>query len=250
MNARVFVVGVVASVMLCASDISAQSAPQPADNWQIEFVPYLWGSGINGDVGIGSRSANIDASSRNILSHLDFAFMAVVEARRDRLVTLTDFFYTDLAGHRATPGPLFSSVHPEQKLVILTTEGGYRLVNTDGGTVDLVGGLRFWGLNSELQFGAGVLPGVDFDINRNWVDAIAGLRAKLGLGNWWVSAYGDFGGGGSDRTYQLAGTGGLDFHRRYAILVGYRYLKVDYDSDDVLFDNTLKGPLFGFTIKL
>jgi hypothetical protein len=250
-NARVLVVGVVASVMLCASDISAQPvSPPPAGDWQIEFVPYLWGSAIDGDVGIGSRSAIVDASFSNILSHLHVAFMGALEARRDRLVILTDFVYTDLSGHRATPGPLFSSVDPEQKLVILTSEGGFRLVNSDGAAVDLVGGVRFWGLRSELEFGAGVLPSVGMTANRDWADAIGGLKARVALlGNWWVSGYGDFGGGGSKRTYQLSGTGGVDFHTRYAFLVGYRYLKVDYDNDGVLFDNELKGPLFGFALK-
>ena len=251
MTIRVFVFGVVASVMLCASEISAQSvSPQPSEDWQFEFVPYLWGSGIDGKVGIGNRSADVDASFSNILSHLHFALMGLTEVRRGRLVALTDLVYTDVRGHDATPGPLFSSVDPDQKLFFLTSEGGLRLVNSEGGTVDVVGGLRFWRLRSELQFGAGVLPGVDMEASRNWVDGIAGLRARKDLsGNWWVSAYGDFGGGGSDRTYQLNGTVGLDFHTRYALVVGYRYLNVDYDNDGVLFDNELKGPLFGLTIK-
>lgn len=88
------------------------------------------------------------------------------------------------------------------------------------------------------------------EASRNWVDGIAGLRAKIAVsGNWWASAYGDFGGGGSDRTYQLNGTVGWDINTRYALVFGYRYLNVDYDSDGVLFDNELKGPLFGFTFK-
>ena len=121
MNTRVFVFGVVASVMLCASEMSAQSvSPQPSADWQFEFVPYLWGSGMEGEVGIGNRTADVDASFRNILSHLHFAAMGLTEVRRDRMVALTDLIYTDLRGQHATPGPLFSSVNPEQKLFILT----------------------------------------------------------------------------------------------------------------------------------
>ena len=180
--------------------IGPVGSPQPADNWQIEFVPYLWGSGIDGDVGIGSRSANVDASSSNILSHLEFAFMAAVEARRNRLVTLTDFIYTDLSRPPCdSRAPVFQRAsrsetgHPHDRRRLPACEHRWW-------ALDLVGGLRFWGLNSELQFEAGVLPGVGIDANRNWVDAVAGLRAKVGLaGNWWVSAYGDYGGGGSDR---------------------------------------------------
>ena len=251
MTARVFVFGVVAGLMLCASEASAQPlSPQPSENWQFEVAPYLWGSAIDGEVGIGNRTADVDASFRNILDHLHFAAMGLAEVRRERMVAVTDLIYTDLRGHRATPGPLFSGVSPEQKLFILTSEAGFRVLGTDGGSVDVVGGIRFWHLGSELQFRAGVLPNIDVQASRNWVDAIAGVRAKKALPRrLWVSAYGDAGGGGSDFTYQIVGTAGLDFHEHYAFIFGYRYLSVDFDNDGVLFDNALKGPLLGLTIK-
>lgn len=250
MNARI-VVGVVASVMLWASATSAQSVSrQPTANWQFELVPYLWGSDMKGAVGIGNHTADVDASFSNILSHLHFAAMGLTEVRRGRFVALTDLVYTDLRGQHATPGPLFSSVSPEQKLFILTSEGGVRLVETEGASFDVLGGLRFWHSRSELQFGAGVLPGVDMQASRGWVDGIAGVRARMALsGSWWAGAYGDVGGGGSDRTYQLNGTVGWDIDTRYALVFGYRYLNVDYESDGVLFDSAIKGPLFGFTFK-
>ena len=251
MNIRALIVFVVASSMLYASESSAQSAsPSPA-SWEFEFVPYLWGSGIKGEVGIGNRTADVDASFSNVLSHLHLALMGLTEVRRDRLVALTDLVYTDLRGHDATPGPLFSSVTPEQKLFFLTSEGGVRLTDTEGGALDVVGGIRFWRLRSELQFGAGVLPGVDMQASRNWVDGIVGVRAKKAItSSWWASGYGDVGAGGSDLTYQLAGTGGWDIDTRYGLLFGYRYLHVDYNSDGVLFDSAIKGPWFGFNIKL
>jgi hypothetical protein len=251
MNIRAFVVGVVVSLMVCAEETSAQSvSPPPSADWQFEFVPYLWGSGMKGVVGIGSHSADIDASFSDILSHLHFAAMGLTEARRGRLVSLTDLVYTDLRGQHATPGPLFSSVNPKQRLFILTPAAGVRLVDADGATWDLVGGVRFWHSKSELQFGSGVLPGVDMEASRNWVDAIAGVRARMALSsNWWAGVYGDVGGGGSDVTFQLNGTAGWDIGPRYALVIGYRYLDVDYDNDDVLLDTAIKGPLFGFIFK-
>jgi hypothetical protein len=64
-----------------------------------------------------------------------------------------------------------------------------------------------------------------------------------------VSGYGDAGGGGSSFTYQIFGGGGVDLHEHYALVFGYRYLKVDYDKNNFLMDTALKGPLFGFTFK-
>ena len=250
MRRTVFVMIVV--VVLGVSGASAQSAAPPSspEDWQFEVVPYLWGTGIDGPVGVGNRTVDLDASFRNILSHLHFAAMGLVDARRDRFIVLTDAIYTDLRGHRATPGPLFSRVDPQQRLFILTPEAGYRLLDTGDSSLDVVGGIRYWHLKSELQFQAGLLPGFGVEGSRGWVDGIAGVRARKDLPRrWWASAYGDLGAGGSDFTYQIVANAGLDIHERYALDFGYRYLSVDYDNDGFLFDTAMKGPLFGFTIK-
>lgn len=258
MSRRSFTLGVIAGLMLWTSVASAQTAPAPAqtapqsspEGWQFELVPYLWGSAIDGEIGIGNRTANVDASFSNIVKHLHFAAMGLAEARRERLVVLADTFYTDLRGQRATPGPLFSSVRPEQRLFILTPEAGYRVVDSGDTSIDALGGIRYWHLKSELEFRAGVLPSIDMEASRNWVDAIVGLRARTALPRrTWVSAYGDVGAGGSDLTYQLVGTVGGDIGTRYAVVFSYRLLNVDYDKDRVLLDTAMKGPLFGFTFK-
>lgn len=262
MSTRYLVLGLAAGLMLYTSPASAQSAsaaaavpsttppPSATEAWQVEVVPYLWGSGIEGPVGIGNRTADIDASFANILNHLHFAAMGLAEARRDKLVVLTDTIYSDLRGQRATPGPLFSRVDPQQRMFILTPEGGYRILDSGDASLDVVGGIRYWRLKSELQFQSGVLPGIGLEASRNWVDGIVGARARKTLPRkWWASAYGDLGAGGSDFTYQIVGNAGLDIRERYALVLGYRYLKVDYDKNEFLFDTAMKGPLFGFTIK-
>ena len=260
MGRRSFTFGFIAGLTLWTwtSVASAQTAPAAAQtasqsstaDWQFEAVPYLWGSGIDGEVGIGNRTANVDASFSNIVKHLHFAAMGVVEARRERLVALADALYIDLRGQRATPGPLFSSVRPEQRLFILTPEAGYRILDDGDTSIDALGGIRYWHLGSELDFRAGVLPSVEMQASRNWVDAVVGVRARTALPRrTWVSAYGDVGAGGSDLTYQLVGTVGGDIGDHYAVVFAYRFLNVDYDKDRVLLDTDLKGPLFGFTFK-
>jgi hypothetical protein len=82
------------------------------------------------------------------------------------------------------------------------------------------------------------------------VDAIVGLRARRALPRGsWVSGYGDVGAGGSDLTYQVVGTVGMDIGARYAVIFAYRHLNVDYDKDRVLLDTAMQGPLFGFTFR-
>jgi len=252
MSTRDLVLGVAAGLLLCASPASAQStSPQSStEDWQLQVVPYLWGSDIDGPIGIGNRTADIDASFANILSHLHFAAMGLADARRDKLIVLTDVIYTDLRGQHATPGPLFSSVDPQQRMFILTPEAGYRILASQGTSLDVVGGVRYWRLKSELKFESGVLPGMSLEASRGWLDGIVGVRARTTLPRkWWASAYGDVGAGGSDSTYQIVGNAGLDIRDRYALVFGYRYLAVNYDKDNFLFDTAMKGPLFGFTIK-
>jgi len=248
---RYLVLGVAAGVLLCASPALAQSTPPSStEEWQLEVVPYLWGSGIDGPIGIGNRTADIDASFANILSHLHFAAMGAADARRDKLIVMTDVIYTDLRGQHATPGPLFSSVDPQQRMFILTPEAGYRILDSQDTSLDVVGGVRYWHLKSELEFQSGVLPGMGLEASRGWLDGIVGVRARTTLPRkWWASAYGDVGAGGSDSTYQIVGNAGVDIRERYALVFGYRYLAVNYDKNNFLFDTAMKGPLFGFTIK-
>jgi len=244
--------GVAVALALCASPAFAQSSSTRTSTgeWQVELVPYLWGSGVDGQVGVLNRTADVDASFRNVLDHLHFAAMGMADVHRDHFVAFTDAVFTDVRGQRATPGPLFSAVNPQQKLFILTPAAGYRFDITADASLDVIAGVRVWHTRSELQFQQGVLPALDVEDSRGWVDAVGGARTRITLpNNWYVNAYGDFGGGGSDFTYQLVGTLGIDFHRRYAVNLGYRYLSVDYDKNTFLLDTALKGPILGFTFK-
>ncbi len=252
MSTRNVVCGLMLGLVLFSAEASAQSAPQtPPQTWQFRFTPYLWGSGVDGQVGVGERTADVDASFRNILSNLHLAAMGYGTVEHGRFVAMADAFYTDVRGQRATPGPLFSSVNPEQSVFMLTPAAGYRVHETPNGSVDVLGGVRVWRTRTRLAFQTGLLPGVDVEGTRTWVDAIAGVSARRVLrGNWWAGAYGDLGGGGSDFTYQVLATAGLDLSNRYALTFGYRHLSVDYDASDFLLDTALDGPIVGFMITL
>ena len=94
-------------------------------------------------------------------------------------------------------------------MFLMTPEGGYRIVDTDDTSLDVLGGIRYWHLSSELQFQPGVLPGINLQANRSWVDGIVAVRAKRTLADvWWASGYGDVGAGGSTSTYQSSETWG------------------------------------------
>ena len=109
-----------------------------------------------------------------------------------------------------------------------------------------MGGVRYWHLSTNIEFRPGILPAAEIHDDRNWVDAIGGLRGRARLSpRWSVTGLGDLGGGGSDFTYQLFGGIGASVSKRVSLVFGYRYLAVNYRSNGFIFDVALKGPVPG-----
>ena len=232
---------------------TAAASPQPAttDAWQFQLTPYLWIVSITGRAGIGNLITDTDTSVTNSNVELNFGFMGTLEARKNKFVILTDLQYSDLSTEKGNPGPLFSSTRASFKTFVLDPEIGYRILdNGKGAFVDVLGGFRYWHLNADLQFRAGILPAVEVSRSRGWVDGVFGLRGKAALSpRWFLTGKADLGGGGSNFTYQLFGGGGLNLGKRFALVGGYRDLNVNYNKDGFLFDMSLHGPIVGLGIK-
>ena len=64
--------------------------------------------------------------------------------------------------------------------------------------------------------------------------------------------YGDIGGFGvsSDLTWQLTAAAGYACTERCSMLLGYRYLDYDYESDDFSFDAVESGLVLGVQFAL
>ena len=235
-----------------APPTAATSVPQGSstNKWEFQFVPYLWFAGLKGQVGVGDRVADVDADFGDIIDKLNFGFMAAFEARKGKIGLFSDLLYLKVSAENATPGSLFSSVKLTQKVFMFEEAVAYRLYEKNGSSVDAMAGIRFWHLNTRLLFTPGISPEVEADRSKNWVDGLAGLRGRAYVSkNIFVLGRGDVGGGGSDLTYQLIGGGGLTFRERFSFLLVYRYLHVNYDRDNFLFDVGIKGPAIGFGIK-
>lgn len=237
------------------TEASTTVSPEPQTagpgEWQFQLTPYLWIASISGRAGIGNLVTDTSTGVTSTGVELNFGFMGTLEARRDKLIILTDLQYSDLATEKGNPGPLFSSTRASFKTFVLDPEVGYRVLdNGKGATLDVLGGLRYWHLNADIQFRAGVLPATGGDRSRSWIDAVGGLRGKAALSKkLFVSGKADLGGGGSKFTYQLFGGVGINVNERVALIGGYRDLKVNYDKDNFLFDMSLHGPIMGVGFK-
>lgn len=233
--------------------VAPPPSPQPAstDNWQFQLTPYLWIPTISGRAGIGNLITDTSTSVGDSDIELNFGFMGTFEARKNKFIILTDLQYSDLATENDNPGPLFSSTRSSFKTFVFDPEIGYRVLdNGNGATLDVLGGVRYWHLNANLAFRAGILPAVEVSRSRSWIDGVAGLRGKAALSErWFVTGKADLGGGGSNFTYQLFGGVGVNVGERFALIGGYRDLNVNYNKDGFLFDMSLHGPIFGLGIK-
>lgn len=232
----------------------APASPQTgsADKWQFQVTPYFWLESLHGNAGLGNRSTHVDQSFGDLFHDLDFFIMGAFEARKGKLISLTTLEYTDISDEKATPGPLFSNVKANFKQFIFDSEAGYRVFdNPDkGASIDVLGGARVWHVSTDLAFGARVLPAVDLQGTRNWVDAVAGLRGKAAVSKkMFVTGKFDLGGGGSKFTYQIFGGAGYNLNPKVALIGGYRVLDVNYNKNNFIYDMNQRGPIFGLGFK-
>lgn len=232
----------------------APRSPQAvdADKWHFQFSPYFWLASLHGTGGVGNRTVGVDASFSDVFDTLDFALMGVFEARKGKFILLVDTEYVAVSDDRATPGPFFSNVNAKFKTFIFDPEVGYRLYDDPdkGASVDVLGGIRVWHVSTEFDFGAGILPALNVQGSRNWVDAIVGLRGKTAVSEKvFVTGKFDLGGGGSKFTWQLFGGLGYNIKPNIALIGGYRVLDVNYDKDNFLYDMNQRGPIFGLGFR-
>lgn len=237
-----------------ATNTPTSKAPKPRpqdpnqDKWQFQFTPYFWIAGIDGRAGIGALTVDVDAGITDDDVDLNFGFMGTFEARKNRFVILTDLQYSNLGTDRATPGPLFSDADADFKTFILDPEVGYRIAQNPakGRFLDVLGGIRYWHLRTDLAFTPGILPGVSVTASKNWVDAVGGVRGRMHLTpKLFLTGKADAGGGGSQFTWQLFGGVGIQVSPRVSLIAGYRHIDVDYNRDGFLFDAGVGGPIMG-----
>lgn len=222
--------------------------PVPDEKWQFVFSPYFWMAGLHGTTGGPNRRVGIDESFGDIFDSLKFAFMGVFEAHKNKWAIQTDVEFVSIEDEAATPGPLFSSATAKIRTFVFTPEVGYKIYRSEnkGAFIQVLGGTRIWRISSDLSLNAGLLPAVQINTRRSWVDGVVGLRGKADLSEkFFFMGRFDVGGGGSKFTYQMFGGLGYKLNKRVALVGGYRALNVNYDRDNFLYDMSQRGPIMG-----
>jgi hypothetical protein len=217
--------------------------------WHFGFAPYLFAAGISGTVGARGRTVEVDANFGNVWENLDMGLMGAFQARKGRFVLLNDLIWTKLSAEKDTPGPLYSTAKLGINLFILDPEVGYRLVDSEKGSLDVLGGVRIWSVETNINVTTGVLPGFDVSQRKSWAAPVVGLHGVVNITpKFFLAGKFDIGGAGigADLTTQLYGAAGYRFTKHVALIGGYRWLQVDYDDDEgFIFDTQMSGLMFG-----
>jgi hypothetical protein len=240
-----------------AADIAPLLAPtaQPQETesgWKFTIAPYFWVAGLTGDVGqFGLPPVHVDASFSDIWDKLDFAFMAMGEARNGPYSIFGDVIYTKLSASGSTPnGILANSVDVDSTSFSALLGVGYAIYEDQSANLDIVGGLRVWSVDTTLSFSGGLLDGVSRDDGATWVDAVAGLRGTYNFTpEFYLTGWGLVGGGGADLDWDAALGLGYRFSDTISAVAGYRALGVDYSHDGFEYDTVQHGPILGVAIR-
>jgi hypothetical protein len=240
--------GAIMFVALCLCTITSTQA---ADTWQNEIAIYGWLAGIDGTTKFPAGSGpdtSVDASE--ILDNLNMIFMGGYEGKYGKWSIITDLIYMDIGGSADKPLLLGAkSVDLDIKSWIVNAGVGYELVQSDRGTLSVVGGVRYLGLDVDVNLGIMDNSLVERSGSDGMVDGIIGMRGYLSLSDkWYLPYYADIGAGSSELTWQLFGGVGYRFGWG-DIRLGYRYLSYDLDDHKVMEDLKLSGPLLGVGFK-
>ncbi len=254
----------------------AQSAA-PAGPWKFSITPYLWAPNINGTLNYGvppgaGGSPEVELGPNDWLESLSFAMMISGEARKDRWLVFTDLIYLDFSSEDSAvqsvdfSGSLVNSsanVATSSSLrgTAWTLGAGYAVLQNRPVTLDVFGGLRYFGLEASTDWqlsvavtgpgGGQTFPRAGSISERTdlW-DGIIGVKGRVWLGssNWSIPYYLDVGTGSSSLTWQ--GLIGVAYSFKWGeVTLAYRNLYYDQDGDKLIQNLRFDGPALGVTFR-
>jgi hypothetical protein len=252
--------GIFASGIAAAADPEVAPPPLGASDWVVQVTPYLWASGMKGDVSPFPRAptVEVDVPFSEVWDNLKFGGFANIWARRDRFVFSGDLMYVNLSAAEVV-GPLPNldpdiEIGAELDSVQFYAAGlaGYRVVDTPQFSLDALAGGRFWYVSNDLTLRLENVGSRSFKEDFSWFDPLIGARVFYNITDKLsVMGQADLGGFGvgSEFTWSVLGTVNYVFNDHWSASIGYKHMSVDYDDDGLVFDVDMSGPVIGVTYR-
>jgi hypothetical protein len=195
-----------------------------AEEWDWSVTPYLWGAGIEGDVGLGPIQTDISVNFADLANVLAGAALVHVEGQRDGFGVFGDLVYMSL---EPDPGNANIGGRVKTQFDATIVELGYLRKGRRAG-IEL--GVRYWDFDLKLR------PTTLSSVQRNtdWVDAFVGLRHSRKLNDKWdLTTRANIGSGGTDFTYGIGLTFGRTLSSGNQFITGLKLLDIDYQDSSV-----------------
>ena len=239
------------------------------------MTPYLWLPNVNGTLKYapsGNGAPEVGVGPNDYLQNLSAVLMLAGEARNGKWSIVTDAIYLSFGSEESSVravnfgGSIVSSsanVDTKSSLQGLAwmLASGYTAVQTPTATLDVLGGLRYLGIEARTDWqltgtvtgpGGGQTFPASGSISKRtdlW-DAIIGVRGRvrLGDGKWFVPYHLDLGTGSSSITWQ--GLLGIAYAFEWGdATLGYRHLYYDQGGDKFVQNFRFSGPSLGASFR-
>jgi opacity protein-like surface antigen len=245
--------GAICAVALSAAPARAQAPANTAEEWTFILSPYVWFSGLGGEVTLPRGSESFNADFGDVFENLKFSVMGLFEARRRNFSLVLDLMYINQQQGIPVPGQgAYSGGSARLRTTEASAIGLFTLLDQPGGRFELGGGLRAWWMNTEINLDPGLLPARSVDQTTNWVDPIIAARGSVRLNERLsLTGYGDIGGFdvGSEFTWQAIATLDWRVSDWVSASVGYRWIQIEYDSRRATIDLDMSGPIVGASFR-
>jgi len=227
--------------LFCSAYVHAETSEQ----WQFSLTPVLWNASVkaslNDSGGGGDQPVNPDYRFFT-LENLDNYMSLQFEAKRGRFALLFDSLRARYQDERA--GRL-ANLSVSTELGFIELAAAYQL--SEKYKLDFIAGVRrsFLDVGIDLVPGrTGLIPSVNKQNPSSWTDPIIGLRYHYLISeNWQLSLRGDVGGFGVGTQRSINAIASVQYmlNQYLSFALGYRYLALDFNEEDILNDVRLKG---------
>ena len=258
---RLFALAVMTGTMAIAGgDVEPAPAEQviavETGEWKHSLSIYGWLPSFSGTLNynIPGEGGEPDRTGESdFFDKLDSVFMGTYEVSKNQWSFLADVIYLKMSdsqeGSISLPPILDRSslqIGSDQELTLwlVSMYGGYNTVNNDNVTLDIIAGMRYLSLDTDVSFDLGsqhysISPSAEF------YDAVIGVKGAVNLNeNWYMPYLFDIGGGDSDLTWQAST--GLGYRFGWGdVLLTYRYIYYDEGNSDLLKELEAYGPKLG-----
>ncbi len=223
---------------LLGISLASFSATSHAE-WNYQLTPYLWASSLDGTTAVAGQEVDFSADFSDLVSYLDAGIAAHFTAQSETWGYFIDGNFVKLsADELGLKGGIDAAV--DQKIV----EAGISYSLSD--QFDIIAGGRYQKVDEDITVPIiGTLNGGD-----SWIDGFIGATWQpVNTDKWTLKLRGDIGAGDSDSVWQAAIGGGYRFNKTWSILLAYRYLSTDFESEKFKWDVDQSGLGIGLGIS-